>query len=378
MTDIDLKPLTEAQLPQLQRLTDYAFAVNSPVADQAPALLQPQWTLGAFDGATLAACSGAFPFTAQLNGNRCAVQGITAVATDPSYRRQGLLRKMLRRWMERAQSDDIAFSLLWASLGAIYQRFGYGLGSADVSYSAQTRDLAFTNMQSASGGQVYLVNPDQTEGVDDLLASIHRQFIEQRNLILHRNAPAWRRLQRATPTHIAIYRTNAGSAEGAVLYTTNWDGPPGPDAQQTIKIIDLMWLNQRAYLALWRFLLQHDLANKIDWVHAPADDPLPLLLLEPRRLHKRVDDGTWLRIVDVKSGLQRRGYLSAGQATIKLVGDDLCPWNNGLWRFADTRYPVCYPLPPVVPRSLLSREALGAIRTRNWKRPPPTQNLDRW
>ena len=329
MSDFDLRPLTDAQLPELRRLTNYAFAVNTPVADQASELLKADWTLGAFDGKTLAACSGAFPLRAQMNGNTCAVQGLTAVATDPGYRRRGLLRQMMQQWMQRAEEEDIAFSMLWASLGAIYQRFGYGLGSADISYSASSKDLALTRERPAGGGNVRLAD---LAADHDSLKAIHRQFIDQRNLILQRSTPAWKRLTRHQPTYCAIYQSANGRPEGAVLYTTKWDGPPGPDAQQTLRIVDFMWLNLDAYQALWKFLLAHDLVNKIDWVHVPEDDPLPLLLLEPRRLNRRVDDGTWLRVVNAQAGLKRRGYSSAGRATLKLVDDELCPWNNGIWR----------------------------------------------
>ncbi len=329
MSDFDLRPLTDAQLPELRRLTNYAFAVNTPAAEQPPNPLQADWTLGAFDGTTLAACSGAFPLRAQMNGNSCAVQGITAVATDPGYRRRGLLRQMMQHWVQRAEEEDVAFSLLWASLGAIYQRFGYGLGSTDISYSANPKDLTFTRKHHTAGGRVSTVELD---AASDDLKTIHRQFISGRNLMLQRSTRAWQRLSRHKPTHCAIYRSATGRPEGAVLYTSSWDGLPGPNTQQTLTLVDVMWLNMDAYQALWEFLLAHDLVNKIDWMHVPEDDPLPLLLLEPRRLNRRVDDGTWLRVINAQAGLKRRGYSSAGHATLKLVDDELCPWNNGIWR----------------------------------------------
>ena len=105
----------------------------------------------------------------------------------------------------------------------------------------------------------------------------------------------------------------------------------GPDTRQDLQIIDLLWLNNTSYRALWQFLLAHDLVGTIRWAHAPEDDPLPQLLQEPRRLKRRTDDGVWLKIVDAKLALEGRGYTGSGGLTIELQNDELCPWNDGIW-----------------------------------------------
>jgi predicted acetyltransferase len=53
-----------------------------------------------------------------------------------------------------------------------------------------------------------------------------------------------------------------------------------------------------------------------------------LLLQEPRRLGLRVEDGMWIRLVDVPSALSARGYRADGRVVFE-VRDIFCPWNEG-------------------------------------------------
>jgi predicted acetyltransferase len=61
-----------------------------------------------------------------------------------------------------------------------------------------------------------------------------------------------------------------------------------------------------------------------------ADSPLYLMLLEPRRLRATFSDGLWLRVVDVRSALEGRGFAADGEITLE-IRDELCSWNEGRW-----------------------------------------------
>jgi predicted acetyltransferase len=60
------------------------------------------------------------------------------------------------------------------------------------------------------------------------------------------------------------------------------------------------------------------------------------MLREPRRLRLRVDDGLWLRVVDVKRALEGRSYAAGGSLVFDLV-DPFCEWNSGTWRLQPGR-----------------------------------------
>ena len=76
----------------------------------------------------------------------------------------------------------------------------------------------------------------------------------------------------------------------------------------------------------------HDLVFEIEALGVfGEDDPALNLLLEPRMLNRTTGDGIWMRVVDVESGLPSRPYGSRGELTFEIVGDAMCPWNNGTY-----------------------------------------------
>jgi len=120
------RPGNEGEMDAFHRLAQYVFA-DPPQEDNPPPPIQPDWTRCAFDADRLAAISGAYPFIVRLNGKTAPIAGVTAVGTEPEYRRRGLVRRLITDLLHRARDEGQVGSILLASMGAIYQRFGYGL-----------------------------------------------------------------------------------------------------------------------------------------------------------------------------------------------------------------------------------------------------------
>jgi predicted acetyltransferase len=133
-------------------------------------------------------------------------------------------------------------------------------------------------------------------------------------------------------TYIAVYFDEQDQPTGYCLYRTRWQQPDSPEPSHRIDVFDLSWLNIEAYRGLWEYLAGHDLANRICVQHVPEDDPAPNMLQEPRMLQRRTWDGVWLRVVDAEQALARRGYDTGGEATLQVVDDDICAWNNACYR----------------------------------------------
>ena len=86
-----------------------------------------------------------------------------------------------------------------------------------------------------------------------------------------------------------------------------------------------------ANAALWRTLLDLDLVAEVGYCNLALDDPLPLLLLNPREVITGVGDQLWLRLIDLPRALAARRY-SAPSSVVLEVTDAFCPWNAGRWR----------------------------------------------
>jgi predicted acetyltransferase len=332
---IEIRPATEAEMGQLGLITSYVYAgAFGDGEDNIPATTnRPEWTLCAFDGPTMVASYGAIPFTMRANGTAMAMAGVTVVGTLPEYRRQGIVRRITETSFRHMQEAGQTVAALWASQAAIYQRYGYSLGSARRRYEIDTVDAV---LLEAPDPALTVGRESLTDGYD-ALREIYRTFIGGRTLYLHRGAVLWQAnvlTERETdgPVHLAICRSADGTPAGYVVYTLRDGKVDHPARAQEIIVRDLAWLSIDACRALWAFLARHDLVGRIVWQAAPADDPAPELFAEPRLLNTRDYEGVYFRVVDVAGALAGRGYDTDGEILIGIGADRETPWNEGCYR----------------------------------------------
>lgn len=327
---IEIRSCRDAEeMQQYRRIVSYVFASTEGV-DEEIANTLPEWTTCAWVDSTMAATLGALPFTMRLNGSPVPVGGVTAVGTLPGHRRQGLLRSIMAQALSTMWEREQPLAILWASMGAIYQRFGYGLASTQVQYSFDPRFTALRDDATAPGRVELLAS---AEDALPILKQVYIQWATPRNLCLHRSTALWRAStlrprKKDAPVYCAVYRDAAGEPRGHVVYTTE-EKPgtePGPD--QVLTVQDFIALDPEAYRGLWDYLRRHDLVRRVE-MPGSEDDPIPSLLLEPRMLNTRISDAIWMRLVDVERALPRRPYGARGELTISVEGDEMCPWNNG-------------------------------------------------
>ncbi len=337
---IEIRRATHEDMQQFGSLTEYVYAGaygfgEDNLTTQAN---QPEWLLCAFDGAKLVASYGTLPFTMRANGNAMALGGVTTVGTLPEYRRRGLLRALTEHAFTEQREAGPSVTALWASQAAIYQRYGYCVGSVQGNYSIDSVDI---NLLQEPDPGLSVTRCSLAEGFEDL-RQIYREFVAKRFLYLHRSKPLWNNNtlntdQNSGPVHAAICRNSAGEGVGYVVYTLL----PGKVAHraraQEIEIRDLTWLDIDVCRALWSFIARHYLVGRVTWHKAPLDDPTPELLVEPRLLHAQQTEGVWFRVVDVARALNERGYSVDGEIVLGVTADPLTPWNEGTYhlRVAD-------------------------------------------
>ena len=334
MAEFEFRPAAKDEMAELFRLGAYVFASNEQQEeDDAP--LQPEWTLAAFHGGRVVASSGGFPFKMRMNGRGVLADGVTAVGTDPGFRRRGLVRRLISDRLSLAHENAQPVAILWASMGAIYQRFGYGLATTQVQYAFDPR---FAEFQFGDRPQGYTRRLEKDDAVP-VVSRIYRAFIEPRNLLLHRAPVLWDipfRVREGRRNHCAVHYAESGEADGYVFYNVKSLEQASDDApsDQELQVADFVWRDMNGYRGLWEFVRSHDLVGKVTTNFAAEDDPAPHMLLEPRMLQRRTSDGIWLRVVDAAAALAGRGYDFAGEATLAIDEDLECPWNVGAYRFA--------------------------------------------
>ncbi len=330
---IEIRAVSAEEMQEFSRLVAYVFADNGGDQAQDPSeTIIPEWTTCAFVDGRLAATSGAFPFRLRFNGAAAAAAGITMVGTDPGYRRQGLLRRIIAQGYLEQREREQSLAILWASAGAIYQRFGYGLATTMVAYEFDPRYSAFET-ETRARGSVQLASGEQALPV---MKRLYKEYSAPRNLMLHRAQALWQaRILRESDNqrvYFAIYSDESGEPRGYAVYSTKPQELHEPGPNQLMHVRDFIPLDMEARRGLWAFFRSHDLVQKIVMEPIADDDPSPQLLLEPRQLRRRTGDGVWLRVVDVERALPQRPYGDSGAITIEVHSDDMCKWNNGVYR----------------------------------------------
>jgi predicted acetyltransferase len=327
----EIRSIREDELQQYGRNVSYVFASEDGMEDELKGT-QPEWTTCAFVDGKLASTFATLPFTVRLNGAPVPMGGVTAVGTLPEFRRRGLVRKVMTEALSTMRDRNQNFAILWASMGAIYQRFGYGLATAQVTYSFDPRYVGF-EQQIEPPGRVEMLPKDDSFPI---LKQIYIEWATPRNLCIHRSTFLWtvdtlRPPKKEQPVYTAIYRDAGGTPRGHVVYTTEEQqtSEPGPGQMMTVR--DFIALDVEAARALWDYLRSHDLVGRINLRGAPEDDVIPDLLLEPRMLNRKTSDAIWMRIVNAERALAQRPYGTRGELTLAIAGDDVCPWNNGTY-----------------------------------------------
>ena len=324
---LTVRPIEREETQEFIRIASLALGMEPSNFDS----VQPEWTQCAFDDGQLRTCYARFPFRMRFNGATIPVAAVTMVGTLPVARRQGNLRRIMEtdfRFLH--ESGGPAIAALYASLAAIYQRFGYGIITTHHSYRVEPRYLQFAHPGVVRGR---LVEVGRTE--DGLLNDLLKRYREPRNADIHRSRGVWEFGAFAPPPpghrlSELVYEED-GEPQGYIIYTSGPGNFPGPGPRLSLDIRDLVWLTPSAYRAFFEHLRPFDLVREITWNVVAPDDPLPHLLLEPRMLNDTSRDGILARVVDVERALPQRPYSAAGTLLFE-VQDEMCPWNAGRWR----------------------------------------------
>ena len=338
---IEIRPATASEMGQLGLMGAYSYggAFGDGPDNVVAAGTRPEWTLCAFDigmkradgQPTMATSFSAFPFTTRVNGNAVSLAGISTVGTRPEYRRQGLVRKIMTQAFADQYERGQCLAGLWASQAAIYQRYGFAASGGLREYRVDTADIRLH-----PNFEVLPISRFEGTEVLDAVREVYKRFIAQRTGYLHRGKSLWLNNVFTPPSEDGpAYVALAGSLEaptGYLIYTLRAGRVAHRARAQEICIRDFAWLDLPSYGSLWHYLARHDLVGRVVWSRAPLDDPAADVFVEPRLLHSQDLEGSWWRVVDVKTALGQRGYDVEGSLVLAITEDELAPWNNGRWR----------------------------------------------
>jgi predicted acetyltransferase len=290
--------------------------------------------LAAFDGDAIVGLAGAMPMELTVPGGRfLGTGGVTSVGVLPTHRRRGVGSALMRRQLEGLHEQEVPTAYLWASEGSIYQRFGYGLGSVAAAFEIDREDTGLLHPVEPAGRMRLIEQPEAMK----VFPSVYERVRPTRPGMTDRDEHWWNAgfldieayREGASPYFYAAYETAEG-LDGYVVYRVKESRDHRGGFENVLAVEELLSATDDAYAGLWRYCFGVDLVGKVTGWKRPVDEPLLHMLTEPRRLGLQIRDGTWLRLVDVGTALEGRGY-GAEDRLVLGIDDGFCAWNDGEW-----------------------------------------------
>lgn len=285
----------------------------------------------AYDGADAVGSAAAYSLNLSVPGGYLPTAGVTWVGVLPTHRRRGVMTALLRQVHDRVHDTGREPLLaLWASQGAIYQRFGYGV--AAHSYLVQVpHTLALAHAPDSSAHLEYVAPPEDRSRT----TTIYRATSDQRPG-MPEVTPAWHERNVCEPkdrgnksslrTYIA---TDNGEDVGYVRVRFQHDWSTG-SSNGIVHVEEMVYRSATAASALYRMLLGAELMASTRIWNLPLDDPLLTWLDEPNRLDLHRRDQLYVRITTIET-LTMRAYTMPFDVVLEVV-DAFHPWNDGAWQ----------------------------------------------
>ena len=361
-----VRAITEDERPEFRRLMGLAFGFDptDEGTESFNAILETERTVCAFEGTQMIGTAAAFSLDMTVPGGVLPVAGTTMVSVLATHRRRGVLRQMMRAHLDEAREHGDVLAGLWASESSIYERFGFGSAATKLAVEIDRRHAALRGDPRGSG-TVRLVDLDEAKR---LLPEVFEQTRRGRPGIIDRSDTDWQhgvfrdpenRRDGATAYRYAIYE-EAGVPRGYVQYRgkEQWDDDGFPNGE--VRVTELQALDLGAADGLWRYIASIDLVRKIGYWNLPVDDPLPWMLIDPRRLTRRISDSLWMCPIDIPAALAGRRYSGEGRLVLE-IHDEFNSWNNGTYLLETDGYESNCERTAAAPQVRLSASDLGAI-----------------
>lgn len=328
--DLEIRTITDDERVDWLRAADTSFS-SVPKDDEIEAslpVIEVDRSFAAVDGSRIVGTSAAITFRMMVPGGaRIPAAGVTMVGVHPTHRRRGINTRMMSAILDQAAERGEPLAALFASEGAIYGRFGYGVASLFGEFQAESARMAFVRGYQPRGHVELLPKDEAMSLIGGVYDAALRPGGVERSEALRDLVFATVGEDKDRAWMYAVHLDDSGEADAYAVYWMKHDWPRSVPAG-TITVKECVASTPSGYADIWRFLFDVDLVATVEAWNRPADEPLLHLLREPRRLRFGVADGLWVRLVDVVAALEARRYAADGRVVFGIV-DPFRPDTSG-------------------------------------------------
>ncbi|MFX1285960.1 MAG: enhanced intracellular survival protein Eis [Promethearchaeota archaeon] len=334
---MEIRQLTPEDREPFARLTRYAFeptkntyenVVPKDYEESQPYLKDMSQVFGCFDNNNLVSTCAFFPSTLIIRNKELPMSGIWGVATAPSYRNKGLVRRILLRILEEMRQNQILISCLYPFKFSFYEQFGWKLANENHRYHIETNKFISHPITDRVVREVFTL--DHIKEVYSKIAGY------KYNYMLKRTEDDWRRkVNPKEPGYLFVCYDAKDNPTGYVIARFLEHQPPSPEgvdkSEETIYLSEIFWYDRKTKQALFNFLKTH--MDHRDYItFSTADSNMLAFLKEARIKANEVFPASMTRIVDVIPVLEAFDYSEETKLVLKVI-DQFCDWNNKTFSF---------------------------------------------
>ncbi|WP_240508143.1 GNAT family N-acetyltransferase [Virgibacillus indicus] len=311
----NIKTLTEENYDAIFSLSQFAFQyeLSEEEMHDKKEEVKRHKVWGWMDGDNLAAKLHLIPLSCYINGKIFNMGGISAVATWPEYRRQGMVKDLLHHSLKYMKENGQIISYLHPFSFRFYRKYGWEHAFNELQLTLPINKL---KKKWDAKGYVRRIQPDVP-----LLHHLYTNYAKSFNGMLERDEKWWEQRVLNRKHQIAVAYNEQDQAEGYVLFKVK---------DNVVKITELVHSNLNGWKLLLGFIANHDsMAEKVKMV-VPENDKLSLLLDEPR-FEQKLEPYFMARIVDVQKFLQEYPFAADEKFAVTIL-DDFFPENNGTYQ----------------------------------------------
>ena len=322
---LEVRKFQESELEQAWQLDRQAFNSDSSRRESFFGHSRGGALHGAFDKGRAVAMVFVHPMVHSFGGRFVTAGGVSSVVVAPEHRGQGLASRVMRASLEGMREGGDALSSLYPANLRLYRQLGWEVAGSYAIRQIHSRDLLL--LPRPGPGRVRRALPADLPAIRE---SYRRVALGVPGM--HDGEMRWWELANEFEKYFVYVALDTGGLVcGALVYEQLAD--PG-GGYYRIRVHRVFGEDRAATTALWWVLGTSSSQAGEVYYPAPPEDPLALLLPEPR-LSTRYAHQWMLRAIDPQKAIAERGFPAGVEAEVDFaLEDEDLPSNAGAFRLS--------------------------------------------
>jgi predicted acetyltransferase len=257
---------------------------------------------------------------------------ISSVTVASTHHKRGIARALMEAELAAA-AKHAPMAMLTVSESSLYQRYGFAPAAFAADYEFDIRRTQWSG--PIPDGRVEYISLEEFARE---LGELHERLVPTRPGMIDIWPLRITQLagisaadeDRAKKLRAIRFVDADGTTRGIANYRVT--GGDEDFVKHTLTVETLVIETPDAGAALWRYLLEVPLVEKVKVEHRPLDEPVQWMITDWRAANVTLWEHQYLRILDVKAVLEARTYTCDGEIVFEV--DDAYGYAAGRWRLS--------------------------------------------